>query len=183
MPISVATPPSLRGLAPALRAIVRHTLAGEGRRAGEVAIVLTGDAELRALNLEWRGIDRATDVLSFEYGEGGREPEEPRLLLALGGERKPRARIPRRPPISGDLIISLDRVAEQAKRYRVRRGRELARLAIHGALHLAGHDHHRAGERRLMRARENLALRRAASEVRRLEIAFDRDRAAGSRSG
>jgi probable rRNA maturation factor len=168
MPISVATPRSLRGLGPALRAIVCRTLAGEDRRAGEIAIVLTDDAALRTLNRRWRGIDRATDVLSFEYDA---PPEEPRLAVMLG---RGRATAARRRPISGDLVISLDRMAEQAKRHRVSRGRELARLVIHGALHLAGHDHHRAAERRLMRARENAALRAAKAEIARLDRALAR---------
>src|SRR5580765_4178297 len=146
MPISVATPPSLRGLSAPLRVIVRRVLAAEGRKAGEIAIVLTGDSELRELNRRWRGIDRATDVLSFPY-EAGRA-------------------------ISGDLVISLDRVREQAKRYRVSLGRELARLVIHGALHLAGHDHHRAGERRFMRSRESLGLRGAKVEIARLDAVW-----------
>ena len=152
MPISVATPPSLRASSPALRAIVRGALAAEGRRAGEIAIVLTGDAELRELNRRWRGIDRATDVLSFPY-----ETES---------------------AISGDLVISVDRVREQAKRYRVSPGRELARLVVHGALHLAGHDHHRAAERQLMRSRENAALLLLRGEAAKLDAVFTREAAA-----
>ena len=173
MPISVATPPSARGLSAALRAIVRLALAQEGLQPGEIAIVLAGDAELRALNRRWRGIDRATDVLTFIYGDSGHEPKEPDLVLKLGRMRRAPARHART-LVSGDLVISLDRVAEQAKRYRVSRGRELARLVIHGALHLAGHDHHRPAERRIMRESEERALRLAASDVRRLEAAFPR---------
>jgi probable rRNA maturation factor len=173
MPISVATPPSARGLSAALRAIVRLVLAREGLRPGEIAIVLSDDAELRALNRRWRGIDRATDVLSFVYGDSGHEPKEPDLVLKLGRKRRASPR-QLRAVVSGDLVISLDRVAEQAKRYRVSQGRELARLVVHGALHLAGHDHHRLGERRIMRVREQRALRLAAPDVRRLESALDR---------
>src|SRR5262245_55656683 len=99
MPISVATPRNLRGLGAPLSAIVRRALAGEGLRAGEIAVVLTSDAELRALNRQWRGIDRATDVLSFS-SDG--PPAEPRLALNLGR----RSRATR--AISGDLAISLD---------------------------------------------------------------------------
>ena len=111
--------------------------------------MLTGDVELRELNRRWRGIDRSTDVLSFPYDT--------------------------KTAVSGDLVISVDRVREQAKRYRVSLGRELARLAVHGALHLAGHDHHRAGERRLMRARENAVLRLVRGEIGKLDAAFTRD--------
>src|SRR5437867_5468159 len=110
-----------------MRAVMRATLEQEGARLGEIGLVLTGDAELRALNRRWRGIDRATDVLSFPYGP----PDASR--------------------VSGDLVISIDRALAQARRYRVSFGRELARLVIHGTLHLAGHDHHRPAERQRMR--------------------------------
>jgi len=102
--------------------------------------VLTDDAASRDLNRRWRGIDHATDVLSFGYGRNGRRVE-------------------------GDLVISLDRLRAQAKRYRVTPGRELARLVIHGTLHLAGHDHHRAAERLRMRRIERAALRACARPI------------------
>jgi probable rRNA maturation factor len=108
--------------------MIRGTLALEGLRAGEIGLRLSDDAELRALNRQWRGIDRATDVLSFPYSDGADDR------------------------VSGDLVISVQRAVEQARRYRVSFGRELARLVIHGTLHLAGHDHHLAGERAHMRA-------------------------------
>ena len=72
MPISVATPTKTPGLAAAIRGLVRVTLAGEGRVPGTIDVRLTGDDELRALNRQWRGIDRATDVLSFAYDEKAR---------------------------------------------------------------------------------------------------------------
>ena len=158
MPISVASRPSAAshgrrgrpGLAAALRALVAAALVLEGRRAGEITVWLADDAALRALNRRWRGLDRATDVLSFVY------------TLHRDGR------------IDGDLAISLERVAAQARRYRVSRGRELARLAVHGALHLAGHDHHRAAERRQMRGAENRALRAAAAQIRALDRSLAR---------
>jgi len=151
MPTSVASRDSSvripAGAAAALRAVVRDTLAVAGRRPGDVAIVLARDPELRELNRRWRRIDRATDVLSFPYAdERGR--------------------------VDGDLVISLERLAAQAKRYRVSEGRELARLVVHGALHLAGHDHHRVAERRTMRAAERTALRAAAPAIAALERAW-----------
>lgn len=162
MPISVASPRSPRGLAAPLRALIRSTLALEDLRPGEIGVVLTGDAELRELNRRWRGIDRATDVLSFPY-EGSRGPTVRALRSASS------------PQISGDLAISLDRLVEQARRYRVSRGRELARLVIHGTLHLAGHDHHRPAERRRMRLAEARALRAARAAIDRLERVAGRD--------
>jgi probable rRNA maturation factor len=145
MPISVGKPPSFPAVAAPLRAIVTATLALEQFRPGEITVVLTDDETSRALNRRWRRIDRATDVLSFDYGtRAGR--------------------------VSGDLAISLDRLRAQAKRFRVTPGHELARLVIHGTLHLTGHDHHRDGERRRMRALE----RRALAESRRPVAALSR---------
>jgi len=148
MPVSVVSPRPVPGLAAPLRALVRAALAQEGRRAAEVAVVLTDDAALRALNRRWRGIDRATDVLSFGYDEEAAEA------------------------VHGDVVVSLERVAGQAKRFRVKPGRELARLVVHGTLHLAGLDHRRSAQRRHMLAREDAALRAARAAVAALEKAL-----------
>jgi len=134
-----------------LRALVRSTLALERARPGEIGIRLSDDAELRALDRQWCGIDRATDVLSFPYDE------------AKDGAR-----------VSGDLVISIDRAVDQARRYRVSIGRELARLTIHGTLHLAGHDHHKPGERTVMRRAEARAMRAARESIVALDAAWDR---------
>lgn len=151
MPISVASPRSQPRVGAAVRALVRSTLALEGRRPGEIAVVLSDDAMLRALNRQWRGLDRATDVLSFGYDDGDG-------------------------PVSGDLVVSMDRLAEQARRYRVSRGRELARLVVHGALHLVGLDHRTASQRCRMQAREDRVLRSARAAVRALDAALRRTR-------
>ena len=148
MPVSVASPRGLTGVAAPLRAVVLAALALEGRRPGEVAIVLADDAKLRDLNRRWRGLDRATDVLSFGYDEGGDDA------------------------VDGDVVVSLDRVRVQARRFRASRGRELARVVIHGALHLAGLDHQGAVERRRMRAREDRVLRAAREAIAELDEAL-----------
>ncbi len=158
MPVSVVEPArpagddrprrgarSARGLAGPLTALVRAALALEGRRAGEVAIVLADDTTLRDLNRRWRGLDRVTDVLSFGYDDGQGET------------------------VDGDIVVSLERARAQARRFRVDPGRELARLVVHGALHLAGLDHERAAERKRMRAREDRVLRGASETVGELE--------------
>ena len=144
MAITIVAPPGMRGIAGHLKTLIRTAFALEHRRAGEVAVVLTDDPTLRDLNRLYRGIDRATDVLSFSYGEGSGR-------------------------VQGDVVVSLDRMCHQARRFRVSEGEELARLVIHGALHLAGLDHHGASERRHMRAREDEAMRRARTVVRRIE--------------
>lgn len=146
-------------LAAPLRAVVAHVLKAEARRAGEIGLRLTGDAELRELNRRWRGIDRATDVISFAYDE-----DEPDAATR---------------PVAGDLVVSMDRVGEQATRFRVTPGAELARLVVHGTLHLCGHDHVRAPERRAMRAREERALRGVRALAKRLDAAWPKADRAG----
>jgi probable rRNA maturation factor len=148
MPVSVVSPRGLARAAAPLRALVLAALALEGRRAGEVAVTLADDATLRGLNRDWRGLDRATDVLSFGYDEG-------------------------EGPVSGDVIVSLERVREQASRFRVSPGRELARVVVHGALHLAGLDHQHTAARRRMRAREDRVLRAGREAVAELEAALE----------
>jgi len=149
MPVSVVSPRGLTGVAAPLRAAVLTALALEGRRAGEVAVVLADDAKLRELNRQWRDLDRATDVLSFGYDEGGDDE------------------------VDGDIVVSLERVREQAKRFRVTPGRELTRVVVHGALHLAGLDHQGAAERRRMRAREDRVLRAAREVIAELDEALE----------
>ena len=77
-------------------------------------------------------------------------------------------------PIRGDLVVSLDRVRSQARRYRVTAGSELVRLVVHGALHLCGHDHARAAERQRMRTRERSAMRLARASVRAVDDTLGR---------
>jgi len=178
MPISPFPPAELRGVVAPIRVLIRAALAAQGRRAGEIAVMLLGDADLRTLNREWRCIDRATDVLSFSYDETG-----PGETMKPAGGRRPSGRrrlgaatLPMRTGrrVNGDLAISLDRMRAQARRYRVTPGRELARLVIHGALHLAGLDHQRPAERRHMRAREDAVLESQRSAVRALDRALAR---------
>jgi probable rRNA maturation factor len=152
MAISIDSPDVFARLAVPLRAVVRAVLLQEKRRAGDIAVVLTGDDELRELNRGWRKIDRATDVISFAYDEN--EPDAATR------------------PVTGDIAVSMDRVAEQAKRFRVTQGTELARLVVHGTLHLCGHDHVKDGERKLMRAREDSVLRAVKTVATRLDAAW-----------
>lgn len=144
MPITLATPGPARRAGPLgararLVAYARRVLAREGVRRADVNIVLADDALLRSLYRRYKGTDRTTDVLSFRL-----EDE----LAPQGGRR-----------LEGEIYISRERVFAQARRYRHTPGRELLRLVTHGLLHLAGHDHVKASERRVMRARERAAER------------------------
>ena len=164
MPISVKSPRSLTGIAPSLRALVNAAIASAGRKAGEIGIALADDPLLRALNRDFRGLDKATDVLSFGYDASG-ELAMPESIAAAARDGAPE-------PVSGDLVISMDRVRAQAKRFRVSEGEELARLVVHGALHLAGLDHQKPAERRTMRAKEDAVLAAAAAPVKLLARAM-----------
>lgn len=97
----------------------------------DIEVILTNDAVVRELNARYRKQDRVTDVLSFAY------PSE-------AGEKR----------ATGEIYIAREQALRQALRYRVSEEREIARLAIHGILHVQGHDHVRAGERKKMRALE-----------------------------
>jgi probable rRNA maturation factor len=105
--------------------------------AGEFSVLLTGDDRLRALNLQFRGKDKPTDVLSFPaLPEAGND----------GG---------------GDLAISLDTASVQAASYGHTLQMEVKILILHGLLHLAGYDHERdQGQmrRRESRLRKEFAL-------------------------
>ncbi|MGC9292026.1 MAG: rRNA maturation RNase YbeY [Acidobacteriaceae bacterium] len=93
---------------------------------GPVSVLLTRDSTLRRLNREFRGQDRPTDVLSFPAAPA---PEaHPPLKNAHA-------------PYAGDLAISLDTAARQARRLQHSLETEVRILLLHGLLHLAGEDH------------------------------------------
>lgn len=98
-----------------IRRAVEIALARHGRETGLVNVLLTGDEEIRSLNERFRSVDEPTDVLSFP------------------GDGFPNAPL-------GDIAISVEYAERQAAARRVTLGQELAYLAIHGALHLAGFD-------------------------------------------
>ncbi|PJF47538.1 MAG: rRNA maturation RNase YbeY [Chloroflexi bacterium] len=100
-----------------------------------LTIRLADDAELRALNRQYRVTDAPTDVLSFG-GEGYRDGQPSDADHA--------------PAYLGDIAISMERCAAQAKRYGHPVEDELALLVIHGVLHLLGYDHHTPARRRRM---------------------------------
>jgi probable rRNA maturation factor len=96
-------------------------LEATGQENGELSIVLCDDAFIRHLNLEYRKIDRATDVLSFSMLEGE--------VLASG------------PQLLGDVIISVETAGRQANEAGQSLLEEVTFLLIHGILHLLGYDH------------------------------------------
>ncbi len=121
-----------------LRSAVRAALESERvDRPCSVEIYTTTDEGIHALNLERRGIDRATDVLSFPMLE--HEPGEP--IEADEWDIDENGRV-----MLGEMVISLERAAAQAEEYGHSETRELAFLAVHSTLHLLGYDHERGEE-------------------------------------
>jgi probable rRNA maturation factor len=127
-----------------------------GRRDCELSVSVVGDEEIRVLNRDYRGKDRATDVLSFSQLEG----EE-----VAGGDVVH----------VGDVVISLETAKRQAEAGDWSVEEELDRLLVHGLLHLLGYDHEgseedaevmRAEERRLVSALHDAGIPCAAEEVR-----------------
>ena len=97
----------------------------------EMDISIVNNQEIHQLNLDYRGIDRPTDVLSFALEEQADEADIFDMLLKENGVRRH----------LGDLIISYEKVQEQAEDYKHSIERELGFLVVHGFLHLNGYDH------------------------------------------
>jgi len=111
----------------------------------EISVLFTDDAGIHEINLDQRGVDRPTDVLSFPMFElePGEHPGEEDADPATG-------LIP-----LGDMVISLERATAQAEEYGHSVQRELSYLTVHSVLHLLGYDHMDEGPMKAqMRARE-----------------------------
>ena len=149
---SDATRAAARGLGPWLVRVAPR------RARGEVAIALVSDARMRALNRRFRGVDHATDVLSFPTASA--TASVPKALSdARGSSASARAFGPR--PAGGDLgdiAVATGVAARQARAAGHSVGTELRLLALHGLLHLLGFDHETDNGRM---ARTESTLRRA----------------------
>jgi len=112
---------------PPLKTFVRKVLLFLKKDKWDVSILLCGDRTIKDLNTIYRGKAEATDVLSFASGEDAAFPS--------GGKSRSGRHTP------GDIVISLDSMRENARRFQVEEDEELRRLLIHGILHLDGMDH------------------------------------------
>lgn len=120
-----------------VRRAVAEAAATLSTRGTELAIVLTDDSAIRGLNRDWRGIDAATNVLSFPTKN------------ATGRHL-------------GDVVLAFETIAREARAEGKPFADHLAHLAIHGFLHLAGYDHERQKDAREMEDTERKVLRRLA---------------------
>ena len=109
----------------------------------EVSVTFTDNEGIRALNAEYRGIDRETDVLSFPLTdfEGSEEPPADEAAISLG-----------------DIVVSLEKARTQAEEFGHSFQREVAFLCVHSMLHLLGYDHVDSDE-------DDAEMRRRQSEI------------------
>jgi probable rRNA maturation factor len=132
--------------APARR-VARRALEMLDAAGDELSIALIDDDAMRALNRDYRGKDRPTDVLAFAQLEG--EPAAAPPSAA--------------PRLLGDVVISVPTAARQAAKRKRTLDRELATLVVHGILHLLGYDHERS----------TTEARRMFRKAREIEATFD----------
>ena len=145
------------GIRAFIRKTIRVALESEGVKFPcEISVLLTSDNGIQEINREQREIDAPTDVLSFPMfdltpgklpdPETDADPETDCVPL-------------------GDMVISMERVAAQAKEYGHSNRRELSYLVTHSVLHLLGYDHMDEGtEKERMRAREEEILSKLGQE-------------------
>jgi probable rRNA maturation factor len=124
------------------RRVCDRALERAGRADGGVVLTLVDEATMADLNRRYRGREGPTDVLAFSQEEPGQGELAP----------EPQAGVP-----LGDVVVCLSRARHQAEAYGHSLRRELAFLALHGTLHLLGHDHgHPEEERRMMGEAEEI---------------------------
>jgi probable rRNA maturation factor len=117
-----------------LRSQAVRALEAVDQSKSELSVAIVTDDEIAALNSEHRGKRSATDVLSFSLLEGEHNDQRGKLL--------------------GDVVIGIETAARQARAAHRSLDEEVARLLIHGILHLLGWDHEKSAEAKLMRAEE-----------------------------
>ncbi len=149
MTVRLSGPLRPRGLPRLDRRLLRsracRLLRALGEARSELSVTLSDDQQISELNACYRSAARPTDVLAFSLLEGEHDEHRGDLL--------------------GDVVIGVETALRQARRSRRSLDDEVARLLIHGTLHLLGHDHRRAAETRAMRREE----RRLWRDVRSLE--------------
>lgn len=116
---------------PMLKDWIQQTIVSENQLCGPLNFIFCSDDYLHALNVEFLDHDTLTDIITFPMSE-----EE----------------------VSGDIFISIDRVRENADKYKVSFNEELNRVMIHGVLHLCGYGDKTAEESKIMREKEDVYL-------------------------
>ncbi len=111
-----------------LNSLIKNEL----KKSGEISVIFCSDNFLLQMNKDYLDHDYYTDIITFDYVEEDK--------------------------ISGDLFISLDRVRDNAKKYKTTVIHELYRVVFHGTLHLVGYNDKSEVEQKLMKEKENYYL-------------------------
>lgn len=112
--------------APLIKKAAASVIEGESKARGELSLVFVGKNRIRALNKKYRGVDRATDVLSFALGGKFNDNDNEMLL--------------------GELAVCPQIIAKDAEQAGHNFDYQIAWAVIHGVLHLIGHDHEKGEE-------------------------------------
>lgn len=113
----------------------------------EIDVTIVDDEAIHEINRDYRGIDRPTDVISFALDDDLEDSDEPDLI---GGPEE---------HLLGDIIISAETAQRQGEEFGHGLEREILYLGVHSLLHLLGYDHIDPEDKRLMRQKEEEALR------------------------
>jgi probable rRNA maturation factor len=141
-----------------LEALLMASGEAEGIQEGEVALTFVDDETIHQLNQQYRGIDRATDVLSFAMNETTEDEVDISFddLEAVDEAGEP-CEVPE---LLGDIIISVPTAKRQSEEYNHSLEREIGFLFVHGFLHLIGYDHGDTEAEKVMFSKQEAILLR-----------------------
>ena len=117
-----------------IKSWIKRIIELEKKNLGQINFVFTSDEELLKTNIQFLNHSTYTDIITFDYCEGKK--------------------------INGDIIISVERVKENADKFKVDFESEIKRVIIHGVLHLCGYKDKTAKDSTLMKSKENWALKK-----------------------
>ena len=112
---------------------IKRVIERFNKKAGDITYIFCSDAEILRINQSYLNHDYYTDIITFDYSEGDK--------------------------LSGDLFISLETVKTNSEKFKTNYEDELHRVMIHGVLHLCGYNDKTPKEKKIMRAKEDEALR------------------------
>lgn len=117
-----------------IRSWIRNIIELEKKKQGQINFVFTNDESVLKTNIQYLNHDTYTDIITFDYCEGE--------------------------VINGDIVISIDRVKENARKFGTDANTELKRVIIHGVLHLCGYTDKTKPDSETMRKKEDSALKK-----------------------
>lgn len=124
--------------------LIRYIIAEENKKEGELNFIITNDKELRKINVQFLNHDYNTDVITFNYNSAD--------------------------IVNGEIYISLDTVKDNSINYNVSLDIELARVIVHGLLHLLNYDDKSEAGKKEMRGMENMWLKRLEEDYNGFQI-------------